>query len=137
MNMCTGTTVKNNELSGGIIGIVLRESQNNSVRENRIRGAALAGIRLEWGNYANLVNDNKVTGCGDGISLTGGSTSNEVFENRIAGSEYYGIVTEWCGGNAIYENHVTGSGWFDLFDTSAPPPLDNAWTDNTYKTRNW
>jgi hypothetical protein len=40
------------------------------------------------------------------------------------------VLKEGASDNQVKENEVSGSGWLDLYDSSAPPPLDNILEDN-------
>ena len=47
------------------------------------------------------------------------------------------MLREGASDNQVKENKVSGGGWLDLYDSSAPPPLDNTWEDNEYETSNF
>ena len=121
-----GITVSanNSKISGNKItncqyGIVLLHSQNGTITENMLQSIELsAAIQLSYSNN-NLLKNNYVDSCTEGIQLREGSSNNIVEENivtncdnvaiRLMGS---GVGRVWYGpnNNTITQNSISNSG---------------------------
>ena len=86
----------------------------------------------------NEVIGNKLADNGHGIVLGGDANGgNQVIGNKVTGSTNEGISVSRSTGNLIKQNKVSDSGRWDLYDNSAPPPLDNTWEKNKYGIANF
>jgi parallel beta-helix repeat protein len=116
---------------------------NNRVMGNKITDTTGPGIGIS--GSGNEITDNKVGySTANGIVLAPIATGNLIKDNKVSDSGISGIAAmqplaggTGATGNTIIENKVSTSAEFDLFDWSAPSPLENAWTDNKYKTSNF
>jgi parallel beta-helix repeat protein len=129
----SNNSVKKNEVSdSGNWGIELDDANDNEVLENKVTGSADVGISVR--GSGNLIKQNKLADNDSGIVL--GADDNQVIGNKVTGSTGTGI-SAWGSGNLIKQNRVSDSGLWDLYDNSAPPPLDNTWEKNKYGTANF
>jgi parallel beta-helix repeat protein len=130
----TGNLIKGNEVSDNAWGIQLQYANDNIIIDNEVIGSVHGILVLQ--STDNLIKGNEVYGDVSGIRLYL-ATDNEVIDNEVIGSTNEGITVIVSTGNLIKENEVSGSGLFDLYDSSAPPPLDNTWQENIYRTANF
>jgi len=130
----TGNLIKGNELADNDWGIQLQYAIDNEVIENEVSGSVHGILVLQ--STDNLIKGSEVSDNDWGIRLYQ-ANDNEVIDNEVTGSTNEGITVIVSTGNIIKENEVSGSGLFDLYDSSAPMPLDNTWQDNIYGTANF
>jgi parallel beta-helix repeat protein len=156
-------TIKDNIVTGGIGGIHLDSSNNNKLAGNYITDYTEGGgIYIEysyhnkvtknimdsdmagdqggidlWDAHMNQILQNKIYNCDIGIYL-GESDENTINKNTVMNVVQRGIyVLLGSELNIISKNIVLGSGGVDLWDGSAPEPLDNLWRFNIYNSSNW
>jgi nitrous oxidase accessory protein len=111
--------ISGNKITNTQYGIVLLSSQNSIVTENILQSIGLsAAIQLSYSNN-NLLKNNYVDSCTEGIQLREGSSNNIVEENivtncqdvavRLLGS---GVGRVWYGpnNNTITQNSISSSG---------------------------
>ncbi len=94
----------------GELGIVLVESEKNTLLRNRIEEQKAAGLCLLSGSHANSVAENRITGSLVGIVMADSSRS-EVLNNKVTGNDA-GLLLVRSGpgarieGNAIEANRI-------------------------------
>jgi nitrous oxidase accessory protein len=111
--------ISGNKITSTQYGIVLLHSQNSTISENILQSIGLsAAIQLSYSNN-NLLKNNYIDSCTEGIQLREGSSNNIVEENivtncqdvavRLLGS---GVGRAWYGpnSNVITQNNITSSG---------------------------
>lgn len=145
----TNGVVKDSTFTDNLwFGVFIANSTDATIEDNEITGAGEVGIYA--GSFGSgqvvtgvVIKDNVVSDTvglswgGYGIALSG-VVDSEVSENTVTSSGVIGIAL--YGGssdNLVKENEVSGSGWVDLYDGSAPLPLDNTWEENEYDTSNF
>ena len=129
----------------GYNGIFLNNSlgyganTNNKIKENKITNAGLSGIVIRDSNF-NRIKDNRVTGSigfdlsdptwGNGISLEN-STDNRIEDNRVESNARHGIFADLTSiDNLIEDNRSQKNAEDDYHDESTG--TGTAGTGNTY-----
>ena len=110
--------ISGNKITNTQYGIVLLSSQNSTITENMLQSIGLsAAIQLSYSNN-NVIKNNYVDSCTEGIQLREGSSNNIVEENtvtncqdvavRLMGS---GVGRVWYGpnNNTITQNSISSS----------------------------
>jgi len=129
---CTNMTVKNLNLANNGQGILLVNTTNSIITQNKITSIGSDGIRLEYSTSNNVsgnnVTDNQHGATGLGIvyssnnSIHGNDVRNNsrgvylyscsgtsIFGNSITDNGDYGVCLAESSNNAIYENHIVNN----------------------------
>ena len=111
--------ISGNKIADATIGIGLYNSENNSVTENIFRSIGYsAAIQLSYSNN-NLLKNNYIDLCTEGIQLRAGSSNNMVTENTITNcqsvavrllGEYSPPRWYYPNENTITRNNISNSG---------------------------
>jgi parallel beta-helix repeat protein len=109
------STIERNVFDGNDEGIGVYDSSRNTVRRNQVSHHAGAGIDLRDGAAANRVENNQLTGNGDGITLQE-VAGNLISGNLVTGTGFFGapdtggfgIVLDGGSRNTVDRNTVTG-----------------------------
>jgi len=115
-NYCS---ISGNKIKDATIGIGLINSENNSITGNILQSIGYsAAIQLSYSNN-NLLKNNYVDSCTEGIQLRAGSSNNMVTENTITNCQFvavrllgeYSPPRWYCpSGNTIIRNNISNSG---------------------------
>jgi parallel beta-helix repeat protein len=133
--------ISGNKITDTQYGIVLLNSQNNTITKNLLQSIGLsAAIQLSYSNN-NLLKNNYIEGCTEGIQLREGSSNNIVEENivtncqdvavRLLGS---GVGRVWYGpnNNTITQNRISSSGCgTTVYGANGNIISNNNYVDNT------
>ena len=108
-----------NKITNCQYGIILLSSQNSTVTENILQSIGLsAAIQLSY-STRNLIKNNYIDSCTEGIQLRAGSSNNMVIENIITSCQDVAIrllgrilSSRWYNpnGNTIMRNNISNSG---------------------------
>jgi parallel beta-helix repeat protein len=111
--------ISGNKITHTQYGIVLLSSQNSTVTENLLQSIGLsAAIQLSYSNN-NLIKNNYIESCTEGIQLRAGSSYNMVIENTITNCQDVALrlLAEYSpprwytpSGNTIMGNNISNSG---------------------------
>ena len=111
--------ISGNKITNSQYGIVLLSSQNSTITENIFQSIGLsAAIQLSYSNN-NLIKNNYIELCTEGIQLRAGSSNNMVIENIITNCQDVAIrllaeysPPRWYNpdGNTIMRNNISNSG---------------------------
>ena len=111
--------ISGNKITNSQYGIVLLSSQNSTITENIFQSIGLsAAIQLSYSNK-NLIKNNYIELCTEGIQLRAGSSNNMVIENIITNCQDVAIrllaeysPPRWYNpdGNTIMRNNISNSG---------------------------
>jgi nitrous oxidase accessory protein len=111
--------ISGNKITDATIGIGLINSENNSITENILQSIGYsAAIQLSYSNN-NLLKNNYVDSCNEGIQLRAGSSNNMVTENTITNCQFVAVrllgeysPPRWYvpSGNTIMRNNISNSG---------------------------
>ena len=110
--------ISGNKITDSQYGIVLLSSQNNTITENLFQSIGLsAAIQLSYSND-NLLKNNVIESCTEGIQLRAGSSNNVVLENVITSCQDVAVrlLAEYSpprwynpNGNIIMRNSISNS----------------------------
>jgi len=113
------STISGNKIAHTQYGIVLLNSQNCTITENLLQSIGLsAAIQLSYSNN-NLIKNNYIEGCTEGIQLRASSSYNMVIENAITNCQDVALrlLAEYSPprwytpyGNTIMGNNISNSG---------------------------
>ncbi|NIQ06796.1 MAG: DUF1565 domain-containing protein [Candidatus Korarchaeota archaeon] len=104
----TGLTIKDVNVSGGSVGILLGYSSNITITGNMITTNTEEGIYLV-GSSGNMIVSNTLTDNSDGIVLEEAS-GNTITENTITNNPWYGVyLCGYTNGNTIANNSITSN----------------------------
>jgi nitrous oxidase accessory protein len=111
--------ISGNKITDATIGIGLYNSENNSIIGNILQSIGYsAAIQLSYSNN-NLLKNNYVDSCTEGIQLRAGSSNNMVTENTITNCQFVAVrllgeysPPRWydASGNTIMRNNISNSG---------------------------
>lgn len=111
--------ISGNKITDATIGIGLYNSENNSITGNILQSIGYsAAIQLSYSNN-NLLKNNYVDSCTEGIQLRAGSSNNMVAENTITNCQFVAVrllgeysPPRWYNpsGNTIMRNNISNSG---------------------------
>ncbi|MDD1738417.1 MAG: right-handed parallel beta-helix repeat-containing protein [Methanothrix sp.] len=101
-----GNNHSQNTISGGQVGISLRQSQGCNITGNKCHKNERAGIFLEGGSD-NSLQDNNLSENGNGILLQG--SAQNVLANNSASQNRYGISIRACGENRLRHSSLWGN----------------------------
>jgi parallel beta-helix repeat protein len=137
------STISANKITDCQSGIVLLSSKNSTITENMLQSIGLsAAIQLSYSNN-NLIKNNYVKSCTEGIQLREGSSDNSVIDNivsncqdvavRLLGS---GVGKRWYGsdGNMIMRNNISYSGvGTTIYGSNNNVISNNNYVNNTFQ----
>jgi parallel beta-helix repeat protein len=102
--------ISGNKITTSTNGIVLFGCENNSITGNIFESIGLSSaIQLNFANR-NLVNNNYVDSCVEGIQIWQNSNNNTVTENTIANCQDVAINFQYSNDNTIIGNNISRSG---------------------------
>lgn len=103
--------ISGNKITDSTNGIVLFGCENNSITGNSFQSIGLSSaIQLNYAN-GNLINNNYVDSCVEGIQIWQSSNNNTVTENTITNCQDVAIRFQYSNDNAIIGNNITRSGY--------------------------
>jgi nitrous oxidase accessory protein len=111
--------ISGNKIVDSNSGVVLHGGENNIVAENIFESIGPAGAVVLWYSDNNLVNNNYISSCTEGIQLRSGSSFNMVKENVITNCK--NVAVRLLGGysppkwyypnnNTMMRNNISNSG---------------------------
>ena len=103
----SGNTLIDNDVSDGLTGISLGDSQNNTLRNNSISYCS-SGISL-FDSPDNTLENNTVSESNEGISLIGESHGNILVSNIIKSNKKVGLHIYQTSSNLIYNNYFNNT----------------------------
>ncbi|MBN2066519.1 MAG: right-handed parallel beta-helix repeat-containing protein [Candidatus Thermoplasmatota archaeon] len=107
---CSNCTVSNNEIRVRWDSIVLRHSKNSKINNNYVYGfnESLSGISISSNSDDNIISNNTINNCEDGIDVY---ISNRVTitDNNIINSTRFGITFSASSNSTIYQNKITNN----------------------------
>ncbi len=126
-------TISNNTLtssSNSIVGIV---SSYNTITNNTIRWAGfITGIELDYPGQHNVVSDNVIDRCPDGIRFWGG-INDTIVRNRISNCSQFGVDIGGGGANVFqyntFENNNIG---LHIYQSAYNQVRNNNFLNNSY-----
>jgi parallel beta-helix repeat protein len=101
---CSGITVKDLNLNGSAVGIVVQNTNNCTITNNTIMNMT-SGLRLTAITGVVVLN-NTVNGCIDGIILENASTNNTISGNLVSENKNSGITVQTSNSNLILSNQL-------------------------------
>ncbi len=111
--------ISRNKITNCQYGIVLLNSQDSTISENFLQSIGLsAAIQLSYSNK-NMIKNNYIESCTEGIQLRAGSSNNVVIENTVTNCQDVAIrllaeysPSKWYNpdGNTIMRNNISNSG---------------------------
>ena len=119
-----------NAITGGEIGLILFNSENNRVTRNVVTKCTDWGVQLESSSN-NTISDNNVKNNTAGIELTG-SSNNTAFRNNIADNKNYGLLLGDSFHNLFYHNNFTNPIPYQVI--SSQPPFSGNYFDDGYSS---
>jgi parallel beta-helix repeat protein len=129
--------ISGNKITDTQYGIVLLNSQNSTITENLFQSIGLsAAIQLSYSND-NLISNNFIESCTEGIQLRAGSSNNMVIGNTITNCQDVAVrlLAEYSpprwynpNGNTIIRNNISNSG----YGTSVYGSSNNIISNNDY-----
>ena len=133
--------ISGNKITNSQYGIVLLSSQNSTITENIFQSIGLsAAIQLSYSNN-NLIKNNYIELCTEGIQLRAGSSNNMVIENIITNCQDVAIrlLAEYSpprwynpNGNTIMRNNISNSGCgTSIYGSSNNIISNNDYVNNT------
>jgi nitrous oxidase accessory protein len=133
--------ISGNKITNCQYGIVLLSSQNSTITENILQSIGLsAAIQLSYSNN-NLIKNNYIEMCTEGIQLRAGSSNNLVIENIITNCQDVAIrlLAEYSpprwynpNGNTIMRNNITNSGYgTTIYGANGNSISNNNYVNNT------
>jgi parallel beta-helix repeat protein len=133
--------ISGNKITNCQYGIVLLSSQNSTITENLLQSIGLsAAIQLSYSNN-NLLKNNYIESCTEGIQLRAGSSNNVVAENIITNCQDVAVrlLAEYSpprwynpNGNIIMRNNISNSGCgTTVYGSSNNMIFNNNYVNNT------
>jgi parallel beta-helix repeat protein len=133
--------ISGNKITNTQYGIVLFNSQNSIITENILQSIGLsAAIQLSYSNN-NLLKNNYIDSCTEGIQLRAGSSNNMVTENIITNCQDVAVrfLAEYSppgwhnpNGNTIMRNNISNSGCgTTVYGSSNNKISNNNYVNNT------
>ena len=102
--------ISGNKITNAQYGIMLFGCENNSITGNVFKSIEpSAAIRLT-NSSNNLVNNNYIDSCTEGIQIWQNSANNMVTENTIINCQDHAIRFQYSNDNTIIQNNITRSG---------------------------
>jgi nitrous oxidase accessory protein len=105
-NYCT---VSGNRITNATNGIVLFGNENRIVGNIFESIAISSAIQLNHANK-NLVTNNSIDSCVEGIQIWQNSNNNTISENTVKNIQEYAISFQYSNDNALMRNNITRSG---------------------------
>jgi nitrous oxidase accessory protein len=106
-NQCV---ISGNRITNATNGIVLFGCENNSITGNVFQSIGLSSaIQLNFANR-NLVNENYIDSCVEGIQIWQNSNNNTIRENSITNCQDTAINFQYSNDNVIVGNNISHSG---------------------------
>ena len=106
-NQCV---ISGNRITNATNGIVLFGCENNSITGNVFQSIGLSSaIQLNFANR-NLVNENYIESCVEGIQIWQNSNNNTISENTITNCQDTAINFQYSNDNVIVGNNISRSG---------------------------
>jgi len=103
-----GAGIRDNRIVNNVIGVLLSESDGNTVEGNDLLDNSMYGIDvITLGG--NIIRNNTVTGGGYGIELSD-SPSNQVTNNTISDTSY-GVYVAYSNNNNVSDNTLYDNSW--------------------------
>lgn len=103
-----GAGIRDNRIVNNVIGVLLSESDGNTVEGNDLLDNSMYGIDvITLGG--NIIRNNTVTGGGYGIELSD-SPSNQVTNNTISDTSY-GVYVAYSNNNNVSDNTLYNNSW--------------------------
>jgi len=139
-NFCT---ISGNKIADAQNGIVLHSGENNRVSENIFVSIGLGAAIVLWYSDNNLLNNNYVGSCTEGIQVRSGSSFNMVKENivtncknvaiRLLGSGS-GRIWYYPNSNTIMRNEISNSECgITIYGSNNNIISNNNFVNNTYQ----
>lgn len=132
-----------NKVTDAQLGIVLHGGENNSVSGNLLVSIGSAGAVVLWYSDNNLINNNNIDSCTEGIQLRLGSSNNLVKENIITNCEFVAVrligsysPPRWYypNSNTIIRNNISNSGCgTTIYASNSNTISNNNYVNNTYQ----
>ena len=133
--------ISGNKITVATIGIGLINSENNSITGNILQSIGYsAAIQLSYSNN-NLLKNNYIDSCTEGIQLRAGSSNNIVTENTITNCQSVAVrllgaysPPRWYipSGNTIIRNNISNSGCgTTIYASNGNVISNNNYVDNT------
>jgi nitrous oxidase accessory protein len=139
-NFCT---ISGNKITDAQHGIVLHSGENNRVSGNILVSIGLGAAIVLWYSDNNLVNNNYVDSCTEGIQVRSGSSFNMVKENIITNCKNVAVrllgaysPPRWYypNNNTIMRNNISNSGCgMTIYASSNNLIYWNNFVNNTYQ----
>ena len=132
-----------NKITDAQHGIVLHSSENNSISVNIFKSIGLGAAIELWYSNNNLVNNNYIDSCTEGIQLRSGSSDNTVKENIITNCQ--DVAVRLLGGyspprwydpsdNTIMGNNISNSGCgTTIYGSNRNIISNNNYVNNTFQ----
>ncbi len=98
-------TVKNFNIVGGNIGILLHQTSGNTIEGNTILDSKYNGIKIDKSSY-NTITGNTISGCKQCGIYMSSSSDNTLNNNIVSGSVYDGVFLYGSNSNTLYSNTV-------------------------------
>ena len=135
--------ISGNKITNAQYGIVLVNSENNSITGNMLQSIGLsAAIQLSYSNN-NLVNNNYIDSCTEGIQLRAGSSNNTVTGNMITNCRDVAVrllgsysPPRWYdpSDNTIMGNNISNSGCgTTIYGSNRNIISNNNYVNNTFQ----
>jgi len=109
LSLCNGCTIEKNKFLNNSIGISVKSSGNNALRDNTVTSGTGTGIYISQ-SYSTTTSENRISGCVTGIKIAstqdGGNT---VSKNTVSQNSGNGIELENTNNNNNLENNTVNS----------------------------
>ncbi len=103
--------ISGNRIAGGQHGVILVHGDNNSITGNIFESIGLSSaIQLSYSSN-NLVNENYIDSCVEGIQIWQSSNNNTVTGNTITNCQDVAIRFQYSNDNTILGNNISHSGY--------------------------
>lgn len=127
-NYCT---VSGNRITNATNGIVLFGNENHIVGNIFESIALSSAIQLNYANK-NLVTNNSIDSCVEGIQIWQNSNNNTISENTVKNIKEYAISFQYSNDNTLTRNNITHSGiGTSIYGSNRNIITNNNYVDNT------
>jgi parallel beta-helix repeat protein len=102
--------ISGNKFTDATNGIVIVNGENNRITGNIFESIGLSSaIQLNFANR-NLINNNYIDSCIEGIQIWQNSNNNTIVENTITNCQDHAIRFQYSNNNTVMRNNITNSG---------------------------